>query len=415
MMRLPPSITLVIGAALVGACATGPGVDTYTPALTPAGAEIRVRTRRADIRGELLEVRDSGIVVLTAAEIVYVPFPVIASFALAHEGAGYVDSMPTPDVRERLRLLSRFPTGLAADPLARLLAAKGQQSVRSIEPPEHHDAPEPTAGVRGEGQASRAEAAFLTTARTATRRYQDLAIARADGYRRIGGELPSLGEHWVHNGRALADTLDPASPPILVYVRVDGRPVLAGVAYTRFLDAGEPYPTFPVSDADAWHDHNGDVGDEILPRAHHASPSRGETATRLRVVVMHAWLGVENPAGIWASENWALPYVRLGLPATSAGRLPARGVSLAASADYYRRALMSGLGADEQARVERIVSRHSSRADSLAAHLVQRWGGEAESVFADLWESMWRELGSAVEKDAAPKLASLRHALEGGR
>jgi hypothetical protein len=285
---------------------------------------------------------------------------------------------------------------------------------------------------------SAAEAAFLAAAQAGTLRYRDLAAARADGYRPLGGELPSLGEHWVHNRRALANVLDPAAPSILVYVRVAGEPVLAGVAYTRFLAPGAPLPDFPRGRPHAWHEHNGGVEDEVLPLAHHgvsqsAKAGDGSTAStpanahpsgvvpRLRIAVMHAWIGVANPAGVWVSENWGLPYVRLGLaPHAGPGGLDARVLSLATGKDYYLRAVASvgKLDASETTRVEWILADYAARAASRrpqtdnALHLLSSPTVPAQAASL-LWDSLWNEIGASVGPEAAARLAPLRAALSG--
>jgi hypothetical protein len=266
------------------------------------------------------------------------------------------------------------------------------------------------------------EAAFVGAARAATARYRDIAVARADGYRRVGGELPSLGEHWVHNARALADTLDPAAPPILVYATIDGRATLAGVAYTRFLAATEAYPDFPRGIAHAWHDHNGDVDDEVLPLGHIAGSPSQMASTRLRIAVMHAWIWVANPGGLWASDNWGLPYARLGLPSDAGdGGADARALSLASGGEaYYLSAIVSagGLDAAERERVGRLLSASGARATTIAAALarghdvLQYVVSRADRDALDLlWTSMWDEIARSVRPDVAARLVPLRDAL----
>lgn len=270
-----------------------------------------------------------------------------------------------------------------------------------------------------------AEAAFIGAARAATARYRDIASARADGYRRLGGELPSLGEHWVHNGRALADVLDPGAPPILVYVHIDSRPTLAGVAYTRFLTPGEAYPDFPRGVAHPWHDHNGGVDDEVLPLGHLNSGPATLTGTRLRIAVMHAWIWIGNPAGLWTSDNWGLPYARLGLsPDAGRGGADARALSLTSGGEaYYLRAIFSagGLGADEQDRVRRLLSSYSARATMIAGGLAggsesseQAVSGSDIDALDSLWTSMWEEVASSVRPEVAARLLPLRAALTAG-
>jgi len=107
----------------------------------------------------------------------------------------------------------------------------------------------PSASGQGHGhrrpEPGHAAAAFLAAARAGTARYRDLAAAIADGYRRIGGDLPSMGEHWVNTGLVVRDTLAPEAPPVLIYARVQGAAVLAGAAYIRILARDDPYPLLP--------------------------------------------------------------------------------------------------------------------------------------------------------------------------
>ncbi|HUF25353.1 MAG TPA: hypothetical protein VMM18_00125 [Gemmatimonadaceae bacterium] len=407
-MRHQPSFRSLAAAILaLAGCTTGPHVGSYAPAQSPAGVEIRVRLRGGEIRGELLEVRDSGIVVLPVDDVVLIPFDSIRGFRLAQESTAYAGGTPSRATHERLRLLSRFPAGIAPEHLARLLESRRQQSLRIHEPQAD----------------SAAEAAFIAKALAGTARFQDVAVAEEAGYRRLGGDLPSLGQHWVHGGRVLADTLDPASPSILVYVSVAGRPVLAGVAYTRLLAPGASPPAFPRSQPNAWHEHNGAVENEVLPTAHHAAHGAGGSDARLRIAVMHAWIWIANPAGVWESDNWGLPHVRLGLePRAGPPGLDARALSLAASAQYYLRAI-AGVGAlttDELTRVEIVLAEHATRAADEAARVLARPAIENEPArvgddpaLAGIWDSLWTSITDVVRPEAAARLAPLRAALAG--
>lgn len=288
--------------------------------------------------------------------------------------------------------------------------------------PAHGEHADPHASARNTSTLD--EAGFIRAARAGTERYRDIATARADGYRRIGGELPSLGEHWVHNGRALADTLDPARPPILVYATARSRPTLAGVGYIRFLAPGEAYPAFPSSVAHAWHDHNGGVDDEVLPLGHLAPTTaapKPSTSPRLRIAVMHAWIGVDNPAGVWTSENWGLPYMRAGLrSAAGPGGTDARALSLIDGADYYLRAMASVGALDERERehAQRVVHARASRVHSLIAGgardttsrpavLAPR---EVDALAAE-WDGMWADVLAGLRPGSAARLRPLIDAL----
>src|SRR5690349_4193807 len=76
--------------------------------------------------------------------------------------------------------------------------------------------------------ASRARVAapneFVAAARAATQRYQSQEAAIADGFRRVGGDFPAMGEHWVNLPQVMADSFAPATPSVLTYIRVGGTP-----------------------------------------------------------------------------------------------------------------------------------------------------------------------------------------------
>jgi hypothetical protein len=155
---------------------------------------------------------------------------------------------------------------------------------------------------------------FIVSVRAATARYRDQAAAIADGYRRIGPDFPSMGEHWLSIPIVVRGEVDPLHPPILEYVTVNGEPVLAGVAYTHLVRGGPPLTLLPAPPG-AWHFHEGTVDEESFILSH-ANPSAAVPADsgHPRIGVLHAWLWLENPAGLFATDNWALPWHRLGIP-----------------------------------------------------------------------------------------------------
>ena len=174
-------------------------------------------------------------------------------------------------------------------------------------------------------------APMLMAARRATERYRSLEAAIADGFRRTGPDMPTLGEHWVSLSRIASGGVDPDNPPVLIYVRRQGSPVLAGIAYTALLGAGEAFPDAPVP-ARYWHEHNGSVAEEILPLSHgaHRLPANGT-----RLAVAHAWVWLENPAGVWESDHWALPWQRLGISVDTIVPNASRAAALMSGGDEY--------------------------------------------------------------------------------
>ena len=117
-----------------------------------------------------------------------------------------------------------------------------------------------------------ANTAFVAAARAGAARYRSRDAAIADGFRPVGVEFPAMGEHWVNLARVMADTLDPAMPPVLIYVMVNGKPQLGGVGFTDLLSRGESVGRVPG--ARFWHEHNGSITEESFPLQHHMGLSQ---------------------------------------------------------------------------------------------------------------------------------------------
>ena len=128
------SSALIVATIALGACVTGRSVDKYAAAVTPAGARVTVGTRTGALLGELIEVRDSGVVLLMPKEVVLVPFTSIRTLTVPDERFLYRGGVPPAPIRERLRLISRFPAGLPEAHMARLLQSLGQETVRTYTP-----------------------------------------------------------------------------------------------------------------------------------------------------------------------------------------------------------------------------------------------------------------------------------------
>ena len=143
-------IVLSLACASSG-CSYGMTAAKYPPATGPRGVGVTLRVATGQVSGELLEVRESGLMILTVSDpalpaisamagdvtsrkpdqgrVLFVVYDEILSSKLDRTSSSLaVRNRQTPDgrIRERLRLLSRFPQGLADDLLRRLLSAHGQ-------------------------------------------------------------------------------------------------------------------------------------------------------------------------------------------------------------------------------------------------------------------------------------------------
>ncbi len=149
-------LTCLLLSMLLNGCQLGPRIDEFEQARRPEGITTTIELRsgfneRGRLEGELLEVQEHGLL-LNAREIhngggverrlVFVPFVAMADIDLDQLNRKVLDDYDEEtqeDVstrrvyqRDQLRLLSRFPQGLSAPLLERLLEAQGQSAVDVI-------------------------------------------------------------------------------------------------------------------------------------------------------------------------------------------------------------------------------------------------------------------------------------------
>jgi hypothetical protein len=252
------------------------------------------------------------------------------------------------------------------------------------------------------GSQSALAARFTAEAREGTRRYQSQETAIGDGYRRVGVDFPAMGEHWVSLQRVMANSFVPSQPSVLIYVRVNGRPTLAGVAYTALLEPGEHPPSFAPARG-FWHEHNGTVAEESFPIGHHASEVRGGAEDRaLRLAILHAWVWTQNPNGLFATDNWTLPFVRLRIAASTEWSTAAtRALALAVDGEEYYALMLRtsmALTADEEALATTILarSREQARRELAPMRHQHQLARAEEGRLSPVWSAMWRELERAL-------------------
>jgi hypothetical protein len=268
--------------------------------------------------------------------------------------------------------------------------------------PTHDHAP------AGESMASPEVSAFLARARAAGERYEDRRNAILDGYRRLGPDFPAMGEHWIHPGRMIAGEVDPDRPQALAYAPIDGRPRLMGVIYAMPLRMDEAPPDFPSPGV--WHDHSGTIDEESVLLLRHTLGG-DSAAGGLRLAMMHVWLRPENPRGPFESENWTLPFHRLGIPPPDP--LPvdaARTVSLASGGDAYYRLLLHTVGQPDEVDAEvaeRLIHRSSQRVlgwlSGRANPDAALDDGEVRAL-EELWGRLWIDVTSHVSPAVAERL-----------
>lgn len=255
---------------------------------------------------------------------------------------------------------------------------------------------------------SMSAAAFTECARTGTERYRDRTVAIADGYRRVGRDFPAMGEHWIRVSLLFDGKFDPSRPEILNYVVIGGRPELVGVGYAVPLLAGEQVPDAPAG-AHAWHQHSRTIDAETVLPHHHTT---GHADGGARLAMLHAWVWSPNPDGMFAADNWAIPFLRLGrtLP-SDPPREAAKAISLAnGGRDYFETAIEAAgaSGIDERRTVKAAIDR--AQADVRLLLEAAPSGGLSETIvgrLAKIWIEMWRSIDADLPARVQQKLAEL--------
>jgi hypothetical protein len=122
--------------------------------------------------------------------------------------------------------------------------------------------------------------------------------------------------------------------------------------------------------------------------------------------VLHAWIWLENPDGLLATDNWALPYARLGYAIPrNASREAARAVALAAG-DAGRTFVTASLravgrpSAAEDEALGRVVERHQAALRALLP-------GDAQTL-ARCWSTLFEDVRAAVRPEVWERLRVLR-------
>lgn len=120
---------LFVAALAAGGCVktVGKGIDAFPVANSPEGVATTVSLHnRAFFAGELLEVRDTALVLRRGTEVLLVPNASIANVQFQGGDLRTRSITPAEFLRRDLRLLSRYPSGISPAVMAALLSASGR-------------------------------------------------------------------------------------------------------------------------------------------------------------------------------------------------------------------------------------------------------------------------------------------------
>jgi hypothetical protein len=116
--------------ATLTACRTSPSPHDYLPAVEPSGirGDLKTTFERNALRVELLAVDDSSYVVLSRDRVAVAPFRIVERAVFEPIGTTTKDGRaPSSSHRSQLKYASRFPYGIPAPVMSRLLEKSGQQ------------------------------------------------------------------------------------------------------------------------------------------------------------------------------------------------------------------------------------------------------------------------------------------------
>ena len=135
--------------ALLSACHVGPQIDQIHAARLPAGASVLIEIARSgtqkkqEYAGELLEVRDDGLVVALRSDTIRDTHIAFVSWNIVYRVKattlpGIQSTTPQTEMRrenaiKEFRIVSRYPQGLSPELLNRLLASFDQKAMDIIE------------------------------------------------------------------------------------------------------------------------------------------------------------------------------------------------------------------------------------------------------------------------------------------
>ena len=119
-------VLIGVATVVVAACYTGPSAASYAPAHDPAGARVKLKLTKGSMRGELLEVRDSALVVWNGCHMSLVLFSAIEEASFGGPDTYYEGGRPARESLLLMRMLSRFPGGMPKGVEADLLKCSGE-------------------------------------------------------------------------------------------------------------------------------------------------------------------------------------------------------------------------------------------------------------------------------------------------
>jgi hypothetical protein len=131
-----------------------------------------------------------------------------------------------------------------------------------------------------------------------------------------------------------------------------------------------------------------------------------------RIALLHAWVWLENPEGPFASDNWALPFSRLGRPVVGpVSPAAAKAASLIAGGDAHVLWVLDRLARPDSAErlaIEAVMREYRQKVRAV----LEPATGEAVSpsemlALEQTWRTMWTEIASVVGDETRERIGRI--------
>ncbi|MEM8844455.1 MAG: hypothetical protein AAGB35_05360 [Pseudomonadota bacterium] len=172
-------------------------------------------------------------------------------------------------------------------------------------------------------------------------RFHDINEAISEGYVHYDGyDTFSMGEHWYNKKVYETNTCDESIPSHLQYLVINGERKLIGTGYVCLPQTYVRQKNEMFGQNVIWHTHgpawcllpNGSTEDyrdlaDSLPNAFTSADwqticrQNGGTPVSQDINMLHTWNWIPAPNGKFAHENYAIPFLRVGLPIPDASFL----------------------------------------------------------------------------------------------
>jgi hypothetical protein len=169
------------------------------------------------------------------------------------------------------------------------------------------------APVDAHAETTKPDPAQLANMRAATKKYQDVDVARADGFYQASDDEARMGAHFSKDDWSDLDKLDISKPSVLLYTqRLSGNWELVGLGYSVSLRASRASPT-DLTGAH-WHRHRWNctystgpfpTSDEGVPKAE--CVAQGGQWDDESGWELHVWPWLDNPLGPYADVHPRVP------------------------------------------------------------------------------------------------------------